>query len=695
MLQKIVPRIKRSFRDFSPYWALLCYLAIISLFFIKPLARGEAVSPSDMIFIYDNYSYLVGEDYRPSNELLSDQTLQFEPWKIYAREQIRKGNLPWENPYQADGVPLIANDQSALFFPTNILFYFIDINLAATIGVIVRLTFAAMGTYLFLNALKIRKSIAFLGGLGFAFAGFNIVWLSHPHTNVSIFLPWLLFATHRLTDVAISRPQRWKYSTLLAVLILMQFLGGHVETSFHICLITGIYFGYRIITTNKRRMLNQIYLKQIARDIVLYSIPIFAGLLLASIQLAPFIGYLKDSYAYHSRSNYAQNPYGQPPAAALTWVIPNLYGNPRDDIYTQAFPTFSSENGFQLTLAPLTNFNESVQGYVSFIFLLLAPFALLDKKRRGLVIFLLTVNAVILLVTLRTWPLFHIITTLPLFDLSANHRLLLAFGLNNIILGCLSLQYLFGSRKVLAESIKARNIKALLVAISLIALSTLILLVFTSLNSGIVNWLESNFFAVQSSLQDKALEMLHYSLEVILLSLFLFLAFAVVMLLCLMGKITSRQTILALLVIFAADIFLYAYDFNPSYDLNERFPVTPGIDYLQENTDDEAVLFLGMTLPPNISTLYQIHDLRSYDAMGNREFTEKFYEAYSPQGSWELINYIPSPEAVALNNLKYDFNVKYVAVGSDSELVEGFLTEYSDSIVYQGPDLIVARVNRK
>ena len=105
---------------------MLGYLALFSLFFIgSPLITNlvPALSPSDMIYTYDNYSYLKPDNYRTSNELPSDQTTQFEPWKFFARDQLRQGIVPWVNPYQAQGVPFIGNDQSAVFFPTNILFY--------------------------------------------------------------------------------------------------------------------------------------------------------------------------------------------------------------------------------------------------------------------------------------------------------------------------------------------------------------------------------------------------------------------------------------------------------------------------------------------------------------------------------------------------------------------------------------------
>ena len=54
---------------------------------------------------------------------------QFFPWMEYAIQQILQGNLPLWNPYNGWGAPLLANYQSALFYPPNwglIIFYLID-----------------------------------------------------------------------------------------------------------------------------------------------------------------------------------------------------------------------------------------------------------------------------------------------------------------------------------------------------------------------------------------------------------------------------------------------------------------------------------------------------------------------------------------------------------------------------------------
>ena len=47
--------------------------------------------------------------------------LQFVPWRQFALNSIRQGHLPLWNPMLGMGAPLLANYQSALLYPPNIL----------------------------------------------------------------------------------------------------------------------------------------------------------------------------------------------------------------------------------------------------------------------------------------------------------------------------------------------------------------------------------------------------------------------------------------------------------------------------------------------------------------------------------------------------------------------------------------------
>ena len=87
---------------------------------------------------------------------------------------------------------------------------------------------AAMGTFLLARALKMRFAGAFLAGVVFGFGLFLMAWIPWPLANVFPLIPWMLLATERL----VRRPDALSV-VALAVLVGLQLLGGHPESSVH------------------------------------------------------------------------------------------------------------------------------------------------------------------------------------------------------------------------------------------------------------------------------------------------------------------------------------------------------------------------------------------------------------------------------------------------------------------------------
>src|SRR5690242_14717186 len=61
---------------------------------------------------------------------------QFYPWKYYLAEQTRTNHLPLWNPYTFGGNPFAANYQVGMWYPPDILFYFLPIALAFRINIV-------------------------------------------------------------------------------------------------------------------------------------------------------------------------------------------------------------------------------------------------------------------------------------------------------------------------------------------------------------------------------------------------------------------------------------------------------------------------------------------------------------------------------------------------------------------------------
>ena len=74
---------------------------------------------------------LPAETAPPWNPLMYDSIGQFYPWRSYAGASISHGSIPLWNPYQFCGAPFLANSQSAVLYPGNLLFYILPTKAAA------------------------------------------------------------------------------------------------------------------------------------------------------------------------------------------------------------------------------------------------------------------------------------------------------------------------------------------------------------------------------------------------------------------------------------------------------------------------------------------------------------------------------------------------------------------------------------
>ena len=93
---------------------------------------GEIFLPAELLRHVAPWSTSYSDQERPPwNPLMYDSVGQFYPWRKFASETIRTGYLPLWNPYQFCGTPFVANSQSAVFYPGNLLFYVLPPDFAA------------------------------------------------------------------------------------------------------------------------------------------------------------------------------------------------------------------------------------------------------------------------------------------------------------------------------------------------------------------------------------------------------------------------------------------------------------------------------------------------------------------------------------------------------------------------------------
>ena len=158
-----------------------------------------------------------------------DLSTYFYPYRQYAAEALRQGNLPLWNPYLFQGVPFLANQQTAVLYPPNLLNLLVPTETGLALSIAIHLVWGGLGVYVYTRQVTGLVWLAAVGaGLTFGLSGFLGAHVGHVNqVNAAVWLPWALLAAHHLYE---GRSVRW--AVALSVLLALQFLAGHAQPSY-------------------------------------------------------------------------------------------------------------------------------------------------------------------------------------------------------------------------------------------------------------------------------------------------------------------------------------------------------------------------------------------------------------------------------------------------------------------------------
>jgi hypothetical protein len=177
----------------------------------------------------------------PRNPLLLDPLAQFEPWRQAARDGLLF------NAAQGSGAALLANGQSAVLFPLEVVGRLLSPVRAATYVQAARLLLAAWGMFLLVRRLALGETAAVLAAAVFLGGGFLQLWRAHPHSSVAALAPWIVVAAIDL----VRRPGA-RSAVLLAALGALAVFAGHPETLLHVVLLAALVAAPALIARRDR-----------------------------------------------------------------------------------------------------------------------------------------------------------------------------------------------------------------------------------------------------------------------------------------------------------------------------------------------------------------------------------------------------------------------------------------------------------
>ncbi|MCC6904940.1 MAG: YfhO family protein [Anaerolineae bacterium] len=250
--------------------------------------------------------------------------LQFYPWRAMAVAQMRSGELPLWNPLAGSGAPLLANYQTAPFYPLNWLSFVLPVDIAMGVAGVLHLLLAGAGMIAYLRRIGIGVRGQGVGALGFALGAYLVSRFGFLSITSTVpWLPWLLWAAEYLTE---SGRGRSRSVTVLALLSSLMLLAGHAQTASYSLFMLGIYVVAR--GWNQKEPLRERALLPL-----LAAGALIIALMIAAIQLVPtaeltLLSQRADGVRAEDALAYSFWPW-----RFLTLLTPNLFGSPASGDY--------------------------------------------------------------------------------------------------------------------------------------------------------------------------------------------------------------------------------------------------------------------------------------------------------------------------------------------------------------------------
>jgi hypothetical protein len=158
-----------------------------------------------------------------------DTTSFYYPLTSWAAAELRAGRLPLWTPLIFGGYPIVADGEVGLLSPFQVpLLLNLDTPTAYVTMRVLHYLIAALGLYFYARQLGANAVGAVIGGLAFAFSSFMVGHLQHDNIlRTAVWLPWLLLAAERALRTV--GPARAGWTAVGALVVAFQGLGVHVQ----------------------------------------------------------------------------------------------------------------------------------------------------------------------------------------------------------------------------------------------------------------------------------------------------------------------------------------------------------------------------------------------------------------------------------------------------------------------------------
>lgn len=622
------------------------FALITFIFFWQVFIKGLMPIPSDTVVgLYYPYRDMYVKDYSNGipfkNFLITDPVRQQYPWRNLSIDSYKDLEIPTWNPYSFSGTPNLANFQSAVFYPLNILLFVLSFEFGWTFLIMLQPFLAGIFLYFYLRNLKLDEYSSFLGGVIFAFSGFFATWLEWGTIlHTALWLPLILLSTDKISEqfgkTKIKQKSFFLWIGIFIFSLISSFFAGHLQTFFYLFIFSVFYIFLRIYQSKKRLKLTGIFL---ASGII------FA--IISSIQSLPSLKFILLS-GRGSEVLWKNEGWFIPYKHLIQFFIPDFYGNPSTLNY------WGTWNYGELT------------GFVGIVGITLALFAVLFRRDKKTFLFGLTVLITLIVALPNLISKIPFIFNLPFISTSQPTRILFITDFSLSVLAALGLNYFINKGKL----------KQILIVLGLVGgvlFASFILLQFGKLNIDQINLMVSkrNIFVPIAVLA--------------LMSIILVLHFV-------LKKKINNYLIIALIALTVIELFRFSWKFNTFSKPEYLYPESTSIKFLNQNTGNYRIATAdSRILAPNFSVIHKLNSVEGYDPLYIDRYAE-FISAINrnepninPPFGFNRIIRVENFNS----NLVDLLGVKYVLSLSDLK-ISGFEKVFSEgsTIVYENKEVL-------
>lgn len=296
--------------------AVFALFTLLTLLIFWPIFVGKVnLNGNLLVSFYPPYGQNL-----PYKDTGWDQLRIYFPFLKITADSWRNLEIPHWNPYAFSGHPHLADFQTAVFYPLNLVGIFLGQIGFWHFARITPTILASFFTFLYLSNLRIAPIAALFGAITFGFSPFILTWgeevVMSPHSIV--WLPLILWAIDKYRE-----GRKKHYLVWISLSTASSLLGGYMQTSIYMFILVVVYLGFRLWQTK----LQTRFVGQFQTGFGILG-AVILGVGIAAVQLLPSAELYFNSARASIPLRETLYSFLLPIESLITYISPDFFGHP-------------------------------------------------------------------------------------------------------------------------------------------------------------------------------------------------------------------------------------------------------------------------------------------------------------------------------------------------------------------------------